>query len=117
MTFLVAEDNPRMRASIEQFLLTRVPGQHTVFEVADGAQAIEAYERKRPDWVLMDIMMEPMDGLTATRRIIAEYPEAKIIVVTNYDDEKYRRAAKEAGARGFVLKEHLEQIRSVFDEK
>jgi two-component system, NarL family, response regulator LiaR len=117
MTFLLADDNPRMLASMKHFLLTGIPGQHTIFEASDGEQAMELYERLRPDWVLMDIMMEPVDGLTATRKITAVHPDAKIIIVTNFDDEKYRHAAKEAGARGFVLKEHLEQIRTVLDEK
>ncbi len=113
MVFLIAEDNPLMRASIKNFLLTRIPGQHTVYEASDGAEAIELYERIHPDWVFMDIVMEPVDGLVASRRLRSAHPEAKIIILTNYADKQYRRAADELGVRGFLLKEHLDQIPKV----
>lgn len=110
MTFLIAEDNSHMRESIKRFLLTRVPDHHTVFEAADGREAIEMYPRVAPDWVLMDIAMEPVDGLVASCVIRAAHPEAKIIILTHYDDPTYRKAAKDAGTIAFVVKEHLGEL-------
>jgi two-component system response regulator DegU len=110
MVFLIAEDSTRMRESIKRTILTRLPNHHTIHEAADGGAAIELYERAHPDWVLMDIQMEPVDGLVASRVILAAHPEARIIILTNYDDAGYRKAAKALGTRAFVLKEHLGQI-------
>ncbi len=110
MTFLIAEDSQRMRESIKRTILNKLPNHHTIHEAADGGAAIEMYEQSNPDWVLMDIQMEPIDGLVASRTILAAHPDAKIIILTNYDDSGYRRAAKQMGTRAFVLKEHLNEI-------
>jgi DNA-binding NarL/FixJ family response regulator len=110
MTFLIAEDNIQMRQSIKRFLLKNVPNHHTFFEAADGGEAVQLYDRFSPDWVLMDIEMEPMDGLTASRTILATHPAARIIVVTSFDDAGYRKAAHEAGTLAFVSKDHLKDI-------
>ena len=110
MTFLIAEDNGRMRESIKRYILGRIPDHHSIYEAADGGEAIDLYDRVRPDWVLMDIMMEPVDGLAASRTIKAAHPDAKIIILTNYDDAGYRKAAKDAGTEAFVLKENLNEI-------
>jgi YesN/AraC family two-component response regulator len=110
MTFLIAEDNSRMRDSIKRFILGRMPDHHTVYEATDGAEAIALYDRVHPDWVLMDVQMEPVDGLDASRAIKSAHPEAKIIILTSFDDAGYRKAAKEAGTSGFILKEHLSDL-------
>jgi DNA-binding NarL/FixJ family response regulator len=108
--FLIAEDNARMRESIKRYLHSRIPDHHTVVEAEDGGQAVECYERMHPDWVLMDIAMEPVDGLAASRAILGAHPEAKIIILTNYDEARYRAAAREIGTKAFILKEHLGDI-------
>jgi len=113
MTFLIAEDSSRMRESIKRYLFAKIPNHHTIFEAADGGEAIELYDRVLPDWVLMDIAMEPVDGLEATQAILAAHPDARIIILTNYDDAGYRAAAKKAGTTAFVLKEHLSDIYSI----
>lgn len=113
MTFLIAEDNQRMRESIKRTILSQLPNHHTIHEAADGGAAIELYEQAHPDWVLMDIMMEPMDGIAASKAITAAHPEAKIIILTNYDDDRYRKAAKEAGTKAFILKEHLNELPAI----
>lgn len=110
MTILIAEDNVRMRESIKRTILGRLPNHHTIHEAADGGAAVELYEHARPDWVVMDIQMEPVDGIAASRTIMAAHPDAKIVILTNYDDDGYRRAAKDLGTRAFVLKEHLDEI-------
>jgi len=116
MTFLIAEDNLRMRESIKRMLLDKIPNHHSIREARDGGEAIDLYESSHPDWVLMDIKMKPLDGIAAAKAIIAAHPDAKIIMLTNYDDDRYRRAAREAGTRAFVLKEHLNEIPAILSE-
>ncbi len=92
---------------------------HNVAGVAHtGEQAVEEYQRLKPDLVSMDITMPDMDGIEATRRIIAADPEAVVIVVTSHGQEQMVMDAIEAGAKGYVLKpvkqdklaEHLQSV-------
>src|SRR5262245_25414219 len=82
-----------------------------VYECRDGREACDAYAVHRPDCVLMDIWMTPMDGMTATRHIVRMFPEARIVIVTQYDDARLRSAAQQAGACGYVLKDNLLDVR------
>jgi len=104
MRLLIVENNLGVRRMMVTFL-SRIADEIRVCE--DGAEAFAAYSEGKPDWVLMDIKMDGVDGFTATRRIKADFPEAKIIIFTNYDDEELRQAAREAGACGYMLKENL----------
>ncbi len=113
MTFLIVDDNQRMRQSIRRTILRQIPEHHTFYDASNGGEAIDVYHRFHPDWVLMDIKMEPIDGLAASRAIMAAHPDAKIIILTQYDSSIYRRAAKGAGTRAFLLKEHLSEIANV----
>jgi len=79
----------------------------------DGETAFDAYAAFLPDWVLMDIEMKHTNGIAATERIRAAYPEANIVIVTNYDDDCLRERATAAGACGYVLKENLLALRSM----
>jgi DNA-binding NarL/FixJ family response regulator len=72
---------------------------------------VAAYTAHPPDCVLMDISMVPIDGITATRQIVQSFPTARIVIVTQYDDARLRAAAQGAGARGYVLKENLFEVR------
>ncbi|MFE5307046.1 response regulator [Isoptericola sp. NPDC056605] len=74
-----------------------------VGEAADGAQALEQVRALRPDVVLMDVQMPVMDGIEATRRIVAD-DLAKVLVLTTFDDDAYVDDALRAGASGFLLK-------------
>ena len=76
-----------------------------VAEAGDGAEAIEAVRRTRPDVVLMDVRMPGMDGLEATRRIAAEAGAPRILMLTTFDLDEYVYEALRAGASGFLLKE------------
>ena len=104
---LIVDDNQPMR---ELLKVTLAGVAEVVGECADGAEALAQYERVRPDWVVMDIEMKDVDGIAATRRIIAAYPQARIVVVTNYDDDDLRRAARGAGALRYVVKESLMEL-------
>jgi DNA-binding NarL/FixJ family response regulator len=102
-----------MRQSLKRFLLRRIPDHHTVFEAVDGNEAITIYDRVMPDWVLMDVEMKPMDGLTASRVILQSHPNARIIVLTSFDNVSYREAAQKAGAMAYVLKTNLSELKSL----
>jgi len=82
-----------------------------IYECRDGNEAVDAYVAHRPDCVLMDLSMTPMDGITATRNIVRMFPEARIVIVTQYDDARLRQAAQQAGATGYVLKDNLLDVR------
>lgn len=101
---LIVEDQEPMRDLLKVLLNDHA---EIVGECTDGSEALDAYSKLKPDWVLMDIGMQNVDGLVATRRIIAEHPKAKILIVTDYDDKDLREAALTAGASGYLLKEDL----------
>jgi Response regulator containing a CheY-like receiver domain and an HTH DNA-binding domain len=87
-------------------------------EAPDGAQAISAAARLRPDVILMDVRMPGVDGIEATRNIVAAQPDARVIVLTTFDLDEYAFGGLRAGASGFLLKdarpaELLAAIRSV----
>lgn len=104
---LIVDDSQPMRELIR---MTLEGVAEIVGECTDGADALAAYERLRPDWVLMDIGMKNVDGITATKQITSAYPQARIMIVTDYNDDELRRAAQEAGASHFVFKENLLDI-------
>lgn len=107
---LIVEDNRAVRKMIRS--LVEDLGNE-VCECDDGAQALSAFEIYQPDWVLMDLAMRQTDGLSATRRIIAQFPDAKIAIVTSHDDDGLRRAARAAGALEYVSKDNLTDLRRV----
>ena len=108
---MIVDDNPDIRAIIRQHV-----GQARLAEIvvdcADGEQAVKEYRRFRPDWVLMDIKMEGMDGFGAARTILAEFPAAQILFVTNFDDPAMREAARRSGVKGYVTKDRLSELKS-----
>ena len=109
-SLLIVEDNARMRGLIRS-LLADLFGPIT--ECEDGALALGVYSECRPDWVLMDIRMPGLDGVTATSRLKAAFPSARVVIVSSYDDAKLRSAARDAGACAYVLKEDLQELRRV----
>jgi CheY-like chemotaxis protein len=113
MRLLIVDDHAAMRR-----LLGRVVGDlfNAVEECDDGADALAAYERHRPDWVLMDIEMSRTDGLTATRNIMLAFPDARVVIVSKHDDEQLRAAARTAGACGYVVKETLIAVRELLEK-
>lgn len=105
-TILIVDDNPRLRALIRR-LATQKPALQVVGEAEDGAEAIRLVHLLRPDIVLMDLVMPRVNGLEAMRRIKAERPETKVIIMTVHTEDAYRRAAEASGADAFLLKKTL----------
>lgn len=107
MNVLIVEDNSGVRNLLRRALHGTAS---RVWECCDGADALKSYREFHPDVVLMDLRMPGMDGLQATRQIRQSDPLAKVVMVTDYDDEDMRRAASEAGACGYTLKQDLSEL-------
>ncbi|WP_433269473.1 response regulator [Actinosynnema sp. CS-041913] len=101
---LVADDQTLVRGGFRMILEAR-DDIDVVGEASDGAEAVALVERLAPDVVLMDVRMPVMDGLEATRRIVASGSPARVLVLTTYDVDDSVYAALRAGASGFLLKD------------
>jgi len=101
---LIADDHPMMRAGLRERLAKADQGIEVVGEASDGQEAYELAGRLRPDIVLLDIAMPNLNGIEATRKIKADWPEIAILILTAYDDEQYVHALIDAGAAGYLLK-------------
>jgi DNA-binding NarL/FixJ family response regulator len=101
---LIADDHPLMRAGLRERLTRTGTGIEVVGEASDGQEAYELAGRLRPDVVLLDIAMPGVNGIDATRKIKAAWPQIGILILTAYDDEQYVYALIDAGAAGYLLK-------------
>jgi DNA-binding NarL/FixJ family response regulator len=101
---LVVDDQSMVRAGL-RMLLAEEADIDVVAEAGNGVEAIAQAARYHPDVVLMDIRMPELDGLEATRRILASHPDARVLVLTTFNLDDYVYEALRAGASGFVLKD------------
>lgn len=108
MKVLIVDDSEPMRRTIKTFI-SDLAGE--VVECSDGSKALAAYREHQPDIVTMDVKMEGMDGLAATRQIMACFPEARIVMVSQWEDAPLRKAARLAGAEAYVGKSDLQPLR------
>ena len=104
LRLLLVDDQQLIREGLRT-LLELEKGLVIAGEASDGAAAVQAYEQFTPDIVLMDVRMPRMDGVEATRRIRAAHPEARILVLTTFDEDELVFEAIRAGARGYLLKD------------
>ena len=103
VSVLIVDDQLLMRQGLRT-LLELQAGIRVVGEAGDGAQALAAVERLRPDVILMDVRMPRMDGVEATRRLRARFPQTQVIILTTFDDDEYVFEGLRAGAMGYLLK-------------
>jgi DNA-binding NarL/FixJ family response regulator len=101
---LLVDDQTLMREGL-RILLDLEEDLSVVAEVGDGAAALAAYAELQPDVVLMDIRMPGMDGVEATWRLRQDWPQAKVIILTTFDDDEYVFEGLRAGALGYLLKD------------
>jgi DNA-binding NarL/FixJ family response regulator len=111
---LIADDHPVFRYGLRA-LLSAEPTTEVVGEATTGEEAIEKALSLQPDVILMDLNMPGVNGIEATRRILAETPHVSILVLTMFDDDDSVFAAMRAGARGYLLKgaEGEETVRAI----
>src|SRR5512139_2131757 len=115
---LVADDQAMVRAGF-RMLLSGETDIEVVAEASNGLEAVDMAERLRPTLVLMDIRMPGLDGIQATKRILAADSAARILILTTFDLDEYVYEALRAGASGFVLKDDppeqlISAVRTVF---
>jgi DNA-binding NarL/FixJ family response regulator len=101
---LLVDDHTLVRSGL-QTTLEKDPEVQVVGEAANGAEGVEMARRLRPDIVLMDIQMPVLNGIEATRQIVREMPEIKVIMLTMYEEENQELAALRVGALGYVHKD------------
>ncbi len=100
---LIVDDQTLFRSGLAR-LLEEDPRVQVIGQAVDGADAVKKTAALKPDVVLMDIKMPNLDGIEATRKIMAEHPEVKVLVLTTFDADSYVLQALHAGASGYVLK-------------
>ena len=116
---LFVDDHEMVRIGVSAYL-TAQPDMEVVGEADNGKTAIDLALSLRPDIILMDLVMKEMDGIEATRQIIAAWPEAKVIIVTSFLDDEKVYPALEAGATSYMLKtskasDIADAVRSTFN--
>jgi len=117
LRILVADDHLVYRIGIRS-LLSSEPGMKVVGEACDGAAAIDLYRKRQPDVMLLDLRMPHKGGIDVVQTIRAEFPDARILIVTSYQTEEEIFRVLRAGALGYILKDMgremlIEAIRSV----
>lgn len=103
ITVLFADDHEMVRIGVASYLSAQ-PDIEVVAEADDGEPAVKLALEWKPDIILMDLVMKEMDGIEATKQILSEWPEAKIIIVTSFLDDEKVYPALEAGAKSYLLK-------------
>jgi DNA-binding NarL/FixJ family response regulator len=119
ISVILVDDQPLLRKGF-RMVLEEEEGIAVVGEASDGAAALDLVARRHPDIVVMDVRMPGMDGIEATRAILAAEPRSRIVILTTFDLDEYAFGALRLGASGFILKdvlpsEFVRAIRSVAD--
>ncbi len=111
---LLAEDHAILREGVKS-LLAELPGLEIAGEAEDGREAVELARQLQPDLILMDLSMPHLNGIEAIKQVKRQDPHVRILVMTVHNSDEYLRAALEAGADGYVLKEesHLELLNAI----
>lgn len=111
---LIVDDHPHARELIRGFLM--MPG--IVFqECASGRDAVACARDFKPHWVTMDIQMPDMNGFETTKAIKKNHPETRVMIVTSFNDPRFRDLAHSAGAAGLILKENLLTLRLLLEKE
>lgn len=108
MNIIIIDDDALVRDSLCRILKTK--GMQVLATGSDGNEAIDLYAKHLPDVLLMDIRMQTVNGLEATKQILSTYPDAKILLITTFQDDEYIHEAIELGCSGYILKQNISGI-------
>jgi DNA-binding NarL/FixJ family response regulator len=114
ITCLIVDDHEVVREGL-RLSLSRAPHIRVVGEAADGRTAIELAERRKPNVVIMDVRMPGLDGLDATKELMAKEPNSAVLIFTAYSERSLLARGLESGAKGYILKEapHETLVRAI----
>ena len=110
MKIMIVDDHAEMRRLLRS-ALNHLASEFV--ECTDGTEAVAEFSREHPDWTIMDIAMKDLDGIEATRRIKAQFADARIVILTQHDSAPLRQAATQAGASGFISKDDLTELGTI----
>ncbi|MBI3193462.1 MAG: response regulator transcription factor [Ignavibacteriae bacterium] len=110
MKYFIIDDFPDIRTFIKDIIMK---SGDEVYEFDNALNLVPHYEQYKPDWICMDINMEPMNGIQATSVLLNKFPDARVIIVTNYNEILYRTAAINAGVHAYILKDDLHQLLNI----
>jgi len=105
---LVVDDHTVVRMGLKAMIDSQ-PRMQVIGEASNGPQAVELFRRLAPDVVLMDLRLPGMSGIQATKEIRADFPDARVVVLTTYDGDEDIYRALQAGARGYLLKDTIRE--------
>ncbi|GMG97658.1 response regulator transcription factor [Tepidimicrobium xylanilyticum] len=108
MNIIIIDDDPLVVESLKTII--EANGIEILAVGYNGHQAVELYEKYKPDLMLMDIRMERLNGLDATREILKINPEARILLITTFQDDEYIGSALSLGCKGYILKQNIKGI-------
>ncbi len=104
---MIVEDNLNFREMVKNLFQESFSD---IYETSSGSEAVEKYKTNLPDLVFMDVNIEGLDGIKTTKKILIEYPQAKIVMVSQYDNLKITKAAIDAGAIDYITKDNLSKL-------
>jgi CheY-like chemotaxis protein len=110
LRLLIVDDSPELRRLLCALLSDYAS---EIVECENGAQAVRRYFEVRPDWVLMDLRMEGLDGLAATREILRGDGQARVVIVSQHSGREIEDAIRQSGAVAYVHKDNLLVLRSL----
>lgn len=113
MTLMIVEDNLKFRSYVKDLFKKNFSD---IYETASGKEAVEKYKTNLPDIVFMDVNIEELDGIKATKKILSDYPLAKIVMVSQYNEPKMKKAATDAGVIDYVTKDDLSRLFEIVNE-
>ncbi len=113
---LIADDHTVVRKGI-RMLLTTEPGLEVIGEASDGLETVEQYTKLQPDVLLLDLQLPALDGLEVIKQVKADFPGARILVLTSFSEDETVFAAIKAGAMGYLIKDSTpeELLRAIHD--
>lgn len=113
MKLIIADDNAKIRKLIR--ILVRKSFEQ-IYECLDGDEVVTCYMENKPDWVFLDIQMEHMDGISAAKLLISQFPTARIVIISNFDNLELRKVSEEIGVKYYLNKDELFRINSIIKQ-